>query len=47
LNGSIGGCISWDDRLFYVGLRESTLGSDITGEVNGKPLYIRLIDQGN
>jgi len=47
LNGSIGGCISWDDRLFYVGLRESTLGSDITGEVNSKPIYIRFIDQGN
>lgn len=47
LNGSIEGCISWGDRLFYVGLRESTLGSDITGEINGKPIYIRFIDQGN
>lgn len=47
LNGSIGGCISWGDRLFYIGLRESVLGSDIIGEVNGKPIYIRFIDQRN
>lgn len=47
LNGSIGGCISWEDRLFYVGLRVSTLGSDITGEINGKPIYIRFIGHRN
>lgn len=45
LNGAVGGCIPWEDRLFYVGLRNSILGGDITGKVNGKSIYIRFIGQ--
>ncbi|MEG0281123.1 MAG: hypothetical protein RR686_17855 [Morganella sp. (in: enterobacteria)] len=45
LNDSLGGCISWEDRLFYVGLRASILGNETVGEINGKPIYIRFIGQ--
>ncbi|PVZ83926.1 hypothetical protein C9426_24650 [Serratia sp. S1B] len=44
LNGILGGCIAWEDRLFYIGIRDSTLRSDIIDSVNGKPIELRFID---
>ena len=44
LKGIIDGCISWDDRLFYVGFRKSILSSEITGGVNGRFIYIRFVN---
>ena len=44
LNGIIGGCISWDDRLFYVKAGDPRWRDEVSSEKNGLSTHLSFID---
>lgn len=44
LNGAVGGCISWDDRLFYVEAGDPTWKDEVSIVSNGFRVHLTFID---
>ncbi len=44
LNGIIGGCISWDDRLFYVKAGDPIWKDEVSTEKNGLRTHLNFIN---